>query len=287
MILERPWFEYQWIRLMALLLPSYGPLIGSIWGLTCVMIHCLICKDTSPCYKCQIAHLKRENADLRNELTRLHGITNEKLQLKYWQQQEITNTFIQSKTKIKFDYKSKLSNAYFYTITFDPNKFGVEPLEDERKQYILYTLYKTIKSELLTEVYGSFEYHKNGLIHTHFIAITGYPDEIYQKLKPLYTDNPHNRIALTYGKAKYPQAQQYIEKESTHYYYFKYKESGTAKLTEVNSVHKAVALENLEEYTKVFEMEGVPSPSGLMEYTCLNPNDRNLIKKYLEKKYLV
>lgn len=184
------------------------------------MIHCIICSQTSQCFKCQIAQLKQENADLRKELARFHSITNEKLQLKYWQQQEITNTFIQSKTKIPFEYKDKLSNAYFITITFDPNKFGVEQLDDERKQYILYSLYKCIKSEMITELYGSFEYHKNGLIHSHAIAITGYHKELYDKLQPLYTDNSHNKYAIQIGKAKHPQAQQYIEKESTHYYYF-------------------------------------------------------------------
>lgn len=237
------------------------------------MIHCLICHDTSQCFKCQIQELKEENSSLRKELARFHAIENDALKLQYWQQQEITNLFTQSKIKIPFEYKSKLSNAYFITITFDPNKFGVVQLEDERKQYILYSLYKCIKSKLLTELYGCFEYHKNGLIHTHAILITGYPTEIKHKLHPLYTDNTKNTVVIQIDKAKHPQAQQYIEKESTHYYYY----SHFSRSEEVPKVNETVNLAAERE-----ECPKAPLPR-ISDYTCLSPKDLEIRKKYLEK----
>lgn len=251
------------------------------------MIHCLICRQTSQCYKCQIQELKQENTALRNELARFHTIENDALQLKYWQSQEIINTFTQSKMKIPFEYKSKLSNAYFITITFDPNKFGVAQLEDERKQYILYSLYKCIKSELLTEVYGCFEYHKNGLVHAHAILITGYPKEIQQKLHPLYTDNTKNKVVIQIDKAKHPQAQQYIEKESTHYFHYindiirELNDEGKPRRPEAeDAVFKPMGVERPA--TKLV-LSRVVGSARSDDFTCLSPKDLEIRKKYIEK----
>lgn len=181
---------------------------------------CAICAGTSTlCYKCQIDKLTQEVHELREELTRLYAIKSEELKLKYHQLQDIETNIKQRNTPFNFEYESKLSNSYFCTITFDPNRFGVESQEEDRKNYILYHLLNLMNNELFTECYGSFEYHKNGIIHAHTIIITGYPNELKRSLKPLFTNNPNNRVAIQLDKAKYPQAKQYIDKESNHYFY--------------------------------------------------------------------
>lgn len=148
----------------------------------------------------------------------------ELLDLKYYQKMDIRNTFSENTLPFVFDYESKLSNAYFITITFDPNKFGVKENTDLRKDYILYQLTKLKQKELYTDCYGCFEYHKNGIVHSHLIMITNYPKEIKQLLKSKFTDNVHNKVVIQLDKAKFPQAQQYIEKESEHYYIIKRKD---------------------------------------------------------------
>jgi len=194
---------------------------------------CSICSGTSTlCYKCQVNKLTQEVHELREELTRLYAIKSDELKLKYYQLQDLQN-IKQRNTPFHFEYESKLSNSYFCTITFDPNRFGVESQEEDRKNYILYHLYNLMtKLHYITELYGSFEYHKNGIIHAHTIIVTGYPEDVKKYLKSQFTNNPNNRVAIQLDKAKYPQAKEYIDKESNHYFYYKVKniESGTERL---------------------------------------------------------
>lgn len=181
---------------------------------------CPLCYNSSiKCSSCEIKHLKRELASVREELVRLSIDRIEMLHLKYYQRLDVLKYAHRSVVPHKFEYESKLSNSYFFTMTFDPVKFGLHPYESERKEYILYTLIKQLKHQLFTECWGSFEYHKNGIIHTHCIIVTGSVNELYRKLQPMYTDKLQNKYAVTFGKAKYPQAEDYITKESTCYYY--------------------------------------------------------------------
>lgn len=184
-----------------------------------IVYGCPICtnNDTIKCSSCQIKHLQIELNKLRNELAKLSIDRIDELHLKYYQQIEIKKYFIRTPLPVKFEYESKLSNAYFFTLTFDPTKFGLHEYENERKEYILWTLTKY--RHLYFECWGSFEYHKNGIIHAHAIIITGQPKELYQKIQPMFTDKEHNKYAVDYGKAKYPQAEEYITKISTCYFY--------------------------------------------------------------------
>lgn len=183
-------------------------------------VNCVQCHDSNiKCYRCQIRQLKAENLSLKQELQKYYLIDNEQLSLTRYQQQDIDNNFIQQSTPLDYDYKDKLSNEYFITITFDPSKFGLQPYESERKDYILYQLTRLRNKDLFTDCYGCFEYHKNGIIHTHLIMNTAFPKEIYQILKSKFTDNSHNKVVLQIDKAKWPQAKDYINKESDHYYY--------------------------------------------------------------------
>lgn len=182
-------------------------------------VSCAVCVGTTPCFRCQIKQLKLENNQLRQELVKYYEIDAGDLELKYYHKQLIDDHIVQTQKPQEYDFKNNLTNAYFITITFDPSKFGIQPHEQLRKDYILYQLAKLKAIEKFTECYGCFEYHKNGLIHSHLIMITGFPNEVKQILKMKFTDNTRNKIVIQFDKAKYPAATNYINKESTHYYY--------------------------------------------------------------------
>lgn len=171
------------------------------------------------CPNCEITRLKKEIKKLRQELDMYTHIMSEELDLKYWQIADINKTFTRSKIPLKFEYKHNLSKCNFITITFDPAKFGIQPLHEERKNYILSKLFSMIKSCVIMELYGCFEYTKAGFIHAHLIASTNYREsEIKQILKVYFTDNMRNTKAVDVGPAKHPQAEEYINKESDDYF---------------------------------------------------------------------
>lgn len=115
----------------------------------------------------------------------------------------------------EFEYGA---NSYFYTITFDPERFGPIIPDNKAKDYILYILSMVIEKFANTRIYGSFEYHKNGNIHAHCIIVTYQQKEITQYLKSKFTNNPKNKHCIDCGPARVPQAKEYIEKESDHYF---------------------------------------------------------------------
>lgn len=223
------------------------PLFGSIWGLACAMSSwsdseddkpakgkinpkylCAVCSSSNlQCWKCERISLKQEIISLKSELSKYNQDKLESLILtsKYKQLMTKVNLgeFHQSDNNNTFEYKSRLSLSHFLTITFDPVKFGFQPNEYERKNYILSRLCRLVKDELIKEVYGSFERHKNGIIHAHCIIIAQQEDkkEIKQYLHDQFTDNPYNRIVIDMGPAKYPQAMDYINKESDHYFHIR------------------------------------------------------------------
>lgn len=121
---------------------------------------------------------------------------------------------------ISFDFSNKLSNSFFVTLTFDPNKFGVQPFEHERKQYLKYQFSELLKLELIQSVYGSIEYHANGIPHCHAVIIMPPSNQkiVYRILKEAMTDNKRNRVSVQLDSAKWPNAIKYIEKESEEYF---------------------------------------------------------------------
>lgn len=131
----------------------------------------------------------------------------------------------------KLPEDSTLLHYRFITITFDPKKFGTSPLEELRKNYILDKLYKSVESDKLVEkFYGSFEYHKNGMLHAHAIlVIHSVSDKVMARyFTDFFSDNPRNKVAIQLGPAK-KTALDYINKESEDYFYYSksYKEVTT------------------------------------------------------------
>lgn len=183
-------------------------------------VRCPVCIGSSiQCYKCNIKQLKQKICQLEKQLANYDDhILAEKLQI------PTPNNIYkirQSNQKLSNLYSidnQHMSSYKFITITFDSSKFGMQPLEDYRKNYILYQLYSLYQKDMIKNFYGSFEYHKNGLIHAHIICQTYNPIDVYYYLLSKFTDNTKNKIAVQLDKAKIPNAIDYIEKESTHYF---------------------------------------------------------------------
>lgn len=186
------------------------------------MSTCAVCNSSNiQCWKCERISLKFKIAQLQNELAKFYSADIEKLSVEYYERQ-ISQDYltVQSPIPIKYDYHNDLSTSHFVTITFDPARFGLQPFESERKDYIIHKLYRLFDKNLVKKCYGSFERHKNGIIHSHLIINAQQEDikKIKQLLKSYFTDNPYNKIVVDIGPAKYPQAMEYIEKESDDYY---------------------------------------------------------------------
>lgn len=185
------------------------------------MTSCAICHHSTQCYKCEIFDLKAKVRQLQSELSRYYTSDVEKLKLTFSDKQDYSNFIVmRCDLPIEYDYKDELSTSHFVTITFDPARFGMHPFDEERKEYILHKLTSIMDKQLIKKCYGSFERHKNGIIHSHLIINAQQEDikKIKQLLKSYFTDNPYNKIVIDIGPAKYPQAKDYIEKESDDYY---------------------------------------------------------------------
>lgn len=187
----------------------------------CVM-HCPVCSASNiQCWKCERYDLKKEIYTLRRELSKYYTSDQSKFTPNFYDKFNSLNFITKRQSSpIEYEYESELSNSYFVTITFDPAKFGLMPYEVERKNYILNALYKIMKTDLIKKCYGCFEYHQNGIVHSHLIINAQYEDikTIKRKLREEFSDNPYNKIVVDIGYAKFPQAKQYIEKESSDYY---------------------------------------------------------------------
>jgi hypothetical protein len=148
----------------------------------------------------------------------VNSIQNENLYLKPYQRADIAASFNIFYSPIPldgWDLNTKLWR--FITLTFDPSKFGCSNDPENERMYMLNIILAAARLSYITKVYGSFELHKNGTIHTHFIAEV-HSQDLYHFLKKKLTDNPKNKNAVNEGKAKFPNCIKYIEKESTYYY---------------------------------------------------------------------
>lgn len=129
----------------------------------------------------------------------------------------------------KFSDKPILSEDFipegyqFVTLTYDPKKFGYMQCERGQREYFLAVL-----SKYPNPMYGSFEYHKNGNMHMHFI-MKSTENEVKQMKKDIrhkFTDNPRNREFMDYGVAKFKTAVRYINKESKYFVYIEDSSNG-------------------------------------------------------------
>lgn len=184
------------------------------------MSTCAICLGQLPlCSRCEIRELKREVHELKlvnQYLTRgnhtLFDFSNNDYR--------IVNQFLTFSEPIKDqDVSQHVRSLRFYTITFDPSKFGVSNDIELEKQYMLLQIGKAYNNFNCTYVYGCFEYHKNGSLHTHFIMnCYGSHPKIYKFIKYQFTDNPANRCALVVKTVNDYGVIKYINKESEEYY---------------------------------------------------------------------
>lgn len=243
-------------------------------------ISCVICKGSSQCLKCENKQLKNQLEELSQELLKFYTTdTLNKLYLSSYQMSGVKQLFQISEKPMVFEYKHYICQSYFLTLTFDPARFGLAPYPEQRIDYILYHMYKCCKYVFIKGLYGCFEHHKNGIVHSHMIIITEEKEQVYKYLHKQFTDNPHNKIAVHIDKAKHPQAKQYIEKESI--YYFKYEGGMTRASPDAPSqggTPLPVGGECPKGDSRSSESLGKGTP-----YTTLSLNDKKIIEKYLKK----
>lgn len=177
---------------------------------------CVICRGGSPCFKCQLTILQKEN-------TRLN------LELKYWRNESSPVLVLKKDYSKNFHLTTvyqpivynpvDLTPYRFLTITFDPKKFGQYNNNNDERNYIFYTLDKSIRDCLINRLTGCFEYQVNGTTHAHILITTDKTDkQVEQYFRPYYTDDKRNIYAIKCVPAKFPNVETYIKKESNEYY---------------------------------------------------------------------
>ena len=141
--------------------------------------------------------LKEDNTYYRNIETQL---TKNEINESY------LNVYDQEDSPMAFHDYIIRGNCYFMTITFDPKRFDNFHLvsSDEQKKYILYQLHKY--RHHMSFIYGCFEKHKNGVIHSHIIMNPVDEDYFRQnclkKLKSAFTRNAYSKITIDYQLVK-------------------------------------------------------------------------------------
>lgn len=168
-------------------------------------------------YYCNLTALKQKYIDLEKKynlmkeaLDYVMNQSNEALTLKPQQIVTIRSRFDRINHPLNVEYKETLPYWRFITLTFDPNKFGLNNDAADEKNYILYSLLEI--SNYVDHIYGCFEYQKNGAVHSHVLVRLNENGPIEKILKKQFTDNPRNRNAVQVDKAKYPNALNYINK---------------------------------------------------------------------------
>lgn len=109
-------------------------------------------------------------------------------------------TFTQSNSSLITLDKINDVDLAFVTITFDPHRFDKLELstEQSQKDYILTMLSKASKRpETYTEfIYGCFEKHKSGVIHTHLLYKIDDKNELEKYLLRKFASKPRNKHAV-------------------------------------------------------------------------------------------
>lgn len=126
------------------------------------------------------------------------------------------------------------SNMYLITITFDPELLKTLQLDSTDKQanYIhsnIVRFHQNLNNSMSAEnlIYGCLEFHKSGILHSHFLIkfighdgltfkadYSTFIDSIFNDLKMKFTANPYNKVCIDYQPVKkFYEACDYIEKE--------------------------------------------------------------------------
>lgn len=181
---------------------------------------CVVCQGSSiRCSKCEIHNLKSEIKGLKEKIRYMELHENDIIQLSEQNKQKNYSSFKITHEPQTYEYKDFLSLCQFYTITFDPKKFGSIRLDkSEAFNYILHHLLHCYKQFHIFSLYGCIELHQNGNPHAHLIIHSNYHRDIKQYLLSKFSDNMFNKVCIDVGPARYPQAKEYIDKESTLYF---------------------------------------------------------------------
>ena len=180
---------------------------------------CVVCSGSSQCNRCIIRSQRTTIAGLLEKIAYLENSKNDLLQIREYERQKVYHKIIRTTTPQEYDYKDHLSNTRFYTITFDPTKFGQLKLDlEDSYNYIIHHLLEAQKIYCIFSFYGCIEMHQNGNPHAHLLIHSNYHNDIKNYLKAKFTDNMRNKFCIDSGPAKYPQAKEYIDKESKIYF---------------------------------------------------------------------
>jgi len=145
-----------------------------------------------------IKELITENTQLKKDNLYYRNIEIQLLSVNTFKHQLIFN---HDDTPMAFDdYKIKQNELYFMTITFDPDRFDNLQFtsEEQQKSYILYALYK--HRQHINFMYGCFEKHQNGIIHSHILInfndYREYKEKYFKELKARFTRNMRNKYTI-------------------------------------------------------------------------------------------
>lgn len=99
------------------------------------------------------------------------------------------------------------NQTFFFTLTFDPDKFGHNNDPEDEEDYILIVLHKAFKDKErfnINGIYMCFEKQKSGVIHAHGITRSSpyYMKATKHFLKTCFTNNPRNIYAVQYEPSK-------------------------------------------------------------------------------------
>lgn len=175
-------------------------------------------------YKREIIRLKAQlelyNGGPLNKLT-----VNEQQEKQIYKNIKMVSKWEPSEEQENKQYNEEYGRHLFITLTFDPNRFGDCNEPEEEQLYLLYLINQAYEKELLLPtVYGCFEKHKNGSIHTHFICTVKYASIHTTTLKKFFkarlTDNPYNRNAVDVGNYRFKKSIEYINKNQDYKKWF-------------------------------------------------------------------
>lgn len=204
------------------------------------LIQCPACysSDYNPCYKCQIAQLKKDNHQLKVQLQYYTKSIPEILTINsdYKKHFDTSTFFLDFKNPInKSDYK-------FITITLDPSKFGLFNQDEPQMNYIFRSLYNAINKSIITQLIGCFEYQKNGSIHAHAIIKSKLTtQEIDAYFAPQFTDITKKQFAIkTEIIRNLTNVENYLKKESNSFYRYDKSIKNTLKEIPTSTIENTV-----------------------------------------------
>jgi len=104
--------------------------------------------------------------------------------------------------------------VYMVTLTFDPKKFKVLINRTAQRSYIRMIVDEYIELFTPDYLYGCYELHDSGVVHSHFI-ISNFSDDELNWFKKKFTDNPKNDTAVHRCEKDKLDAIEYLNKVET------------------------------------------------------------------------